>query len=61
MPITLPGGDPMRIARIGEDYVELLPGRGRADLASVLRAQVAAPAGARARSRMARAMAAAGT
>ena len=23
--ITLPGGDPLRIARIGEDYVELLP------------------------------------
>ena len=36
-PITLPGGDPMSIARIGEDYVELLPGRGRADLSEVLR------------------------
>jgi hypothetical protein len=36
-PITLTGGDPMRIARIGEDYVELLPGRGRADLGQVLR------------------------
>ena len=32
-----PGGDPQAIARIGEDYVELLPGRGRADLLSVLR------------------------
>lgn len=37
VPITPPGGDPHRIARIGEDYVELLPGKGRADLASVLR------------------------
>ncbi len=36
-PITVPGDDPMNIARIGEDYVELLPGRGRADLGSVLR------------------------
>ena len=36
-PITLTGGDPMRIARIGEDYVELLPGRGRADLGTILR------------------------
>ena len=32
-----PGGDPRAIARIGEDYVELLPGRGRATLAEVLR------------------------
>jgi len=37
VPITAPGGDPQRIARIGEDYVELLPGKGRADLVSVLR------------------------
>ena len=36
-PISMPGGDPMNIARIGEDYVELLPGRGRADLSQVLR------------------------
>ena len=35
--VTLPGGDPQAIARIGEDYVELLPGRGRADLLSILR------------------------
>ena len=35
--LTLQGGDPHRIARIGEDYVELLPGRGRSDLTSVLR------------------------
>jgi len=35
--ITPPGGDPLAIARIGEDYVELLPGKGRARLASVLR------------------------
>jgi peptidoglycan/xylan/chitin deacetylase (PgdA/CDA1 family) len=36
-PITLTGGDPMQIARIGDDYVELLPGKGRADLSSILR------------------------
>jgi hypothetical protein len=36
-PLTLAGGDPMAIARIGEDYVELLPGRGRADLRQILR------------------------
>lgn len=35
--LTPPGGDPQRIARIGEDYVELLPGRGRAPLSSILR------------------------
>jgi peptidoglycan/xylan/chitin deacetylase (PgdA/CDA1 family) len=37
VPITLPGGDPLAIARVGEDYVELLPGRGRADLTTILR------------------------
>jgi len=37
VPITRPGGDPRAIARIGEDYVELLPGRGRVTLAEVLR------------------------
>jgi peptidoglycan/xylan/chitin deacetylase (PgdA/CDA1 family) len=37
VPITRPGGDLRAIARIGEDYVELLPGRGRATLAEVLR------------------------
>ncbi|HLA79345.1 MAG TPA: polysaccharide deacetylase family protein [Vicinamibacteria bacterium] len=36
-PITLPGGDPRAIARIGEDYLELLPGRGRTTLSAVLR------------------------
>jgi hypothetical protein len=36
VPITLSGGDPLSIARIGEDYVELLPGRGRGSLAGVL-------------------------
>jgi peptidoglycan/xylan/chitin deacetylase (PgdA/CDA1 family) len=36
-PLTLAGGDPMAVARIGDDYVELLPGRGRVDLASILR------------------------
>ena len=38
-PITLPGGDLQAIARLGEDYVELLPGRGRSSLAAVLRAK----------------------
>lgn len=37
VPITLPGGNPHAIARIGEDYLELLPGRGRLDLTTVLR------------------------
>ncbi len=37
VPVTLPGGDLRSIARIGEDYVELLPGRGRGTLAEVLR------------------------
>ena len=41
MPITLPAGDPHAIARIGEDYVELLPGEGRSGLASVLRSKLA--------------------
>lgn len=36
-PITRRGDDPRRIARLGEDYVELLPGRGRANLTDVLR------------------------
>jgi peptidoglycan/xylan/chitin deacetylase (PgdA/CDA1 family) len=35
--LTPVGGDPLAIARIGEDYVELLPGRGRARLGDVLR------------------------
>ena len=39
VPLTTPGGNPHRIARIGEDYVELLPGRGRTTLSSVLRAK----------------------
>ncbi|HVO09966.1 MAG TPA: polysaccharide deacetylase family protein [Vicinamibacteria bacterium] len=37
VPVTRPGGDLERLARIGEDFVELLPGRGRATLAQVLR------------------------
>lgn len=37
VPITPAGGDPHAIARIGEDYLELLPGRGRSDLGRVLR------------------------
>ena len=36
VPITRPGGDLERIARVGEDYVELLPGRGRLSLTAVL-------------------------
>ena len=35
-PISRLGSDPHQIARLGEDYVEMLPGRGREDLASVL-------------------------
>ena len=37
VPITRPGGDLLNVARVGEDYVELLPGKGRATLAEVLR------------------------
>jgi peptidoglycan/xylan/chitin deacetylase (PgdA/CDA1 family) len=37
VPITLPGGDLQAIARIGEDYVELLPGRERGSLGSILK------------------------
>ena len=37
MPITRAGGDLQQIARLGEDYVELLPGRGRTTLNQVLR------------------------
>jgi peptidoglycan/xylan/chitin deacetylase (PgdA/CDA1 family) len=37
VPITRPGGDLQRIARIGEDYIELLPGRGRRTLGEILR------------------------
>jgi peptidoglycan/xylan/chitin deacetylase (PgdA/CDA1 family) len=35
--LTRAGGDPFSIARIGEDYVELLPGRDRRSLLEVLR------------------------
>ncbi len=38
-PVTLPGGNPRAIARLGEDYLELLPGKGRATLTEVLRAK----------------------
>ena len=34
--VTRAGGDLERIARVGEDYVELLPGRGRDRLSAVL-------------------------
>jgi hypothetical protein len=36
-PITMPGGDLRSLARLGEDYLELLPGAGRATLVEVLR------------------------
>jgi peptidoglycan/xylan/chitin deacetylase (PgdA/CDA1 family) len=39
VPITRSGGDPHAIARVGEDYVELLPGRGRGRLVKVLAAK----------------------
>jgi peptidoglycan/xylan/chitin deacetylase (PgdA/CDA1 family) len=35
-PITAVGGDTQHVARVGEDYVELLPGKGRTTLARVL-------------------------
>jgi len=37
VPITRVGGDLTQIARLGEDYVELLPGQGRQSLWRVLR------------------------
>lgn len=37
VPITRFGGDLQQIARLGEDYVELLPGRNRGTLRAVLR------------------------
>ena len=37
VPLTPAGGDPYCIARIGEDYVELLPGAGRVRLGDILR------------------------
>jgi len=36
VPITLPGGDLWPVARISEDFVLLLPGKGRATLRGVL-------------------------
>lgn len=47
-PVTLPGGDLQQIARLGEDYVELLPGAGRATLTEVLRRKWARRFGGRA-------------
>jgi hypothetical protein len=35
-PLTLAGGDLLAIARVGDDYVELLPGRGRRSLLSIV-------------------------
>jgi len=34
--MTRAGGDLRAIARLGEDYVELVPGRGRSTLADIL-------------------------
>ena len=36
VPITRPGGDLLRIARLGEDYLDLLPGEGRSTLREML-------------------------
>jgi peptidoglycan/xylan/chitin deacetylase (PgdA/CDA1 family) len=36
-PISRPGSDPHAVARLGEDYLDTLPGRGRTGLAAVLR------------------------
>ena len=36
VPLTAPGGDLLSIARVGEDYVELLPGAGRSTILAVL-------------------------
>lgn len=38
-PVTLAGGDLTAIARVGEDYLERLPGRGQVSLASILRSK----------------------
>ena len=35
-PITRAGGERLAIARVGDDYVETLPGRGRRGLATIL-------------------------
>jgi hypothetical protein len=37
VPLTRRGGDLRQIARLGEDYVELLPGKGRASLTALVR------------------------
>ena len=37
VPLTRAGGDLRQIARLGEDYVELLPGKGRGSLRALLR------------------------
>ncbi|MGE0454228.1 MAG: polysaccharide deacetylase family protein [Vicinamibacteria bacterium] len=37
VPISLPGGDPFRIARIGEDWLLSLPGKDRVPLTEILR------------------------
>ena len=36
VPVARPGVDPLLTPRIGEDYVELLPGRGRGRLSAIL-------------------------
>jgi peptidoglycan/xylan/chitin deacetylase (PgdA/CDA1 family) len=37
VPISRVGSDPLEIARLGEDYVELLPGHGRDELSAILK------------------------
>jgi peptidoglycan/xylan/chitin deacetylase (PgdA/CDA1 family) len=36
VPIARPGADPLLTPRVGEDYLELLPGRGRGRLSTIL-------------------------
>jgi hypothetical protein len=40
IPLSAPGSDPARIARVGEDFFERLPGAGRVSLAGVLRGKL---------------------
>lgn len=39
VPVTLAGGDLSSIARVGEDYLERLPGRGQVTLGSILKSK----------------------
>lgn len=44
-PINRPGQNPFRIARIKDDYIERLPGRGRVSLATIFARKLARRAG----------------